>query len=285
MHILPWPPTGGKPDQVSPLHAADPTSKSLDLRSFPGQYPDVWSSLVKFISRGFLRRADSLVGSGVGLLTVAFLARGDASPADTLRRLVLWTGLDLSATVQNTDNWLNAPQRHRVLVGFCLLVGAGMIVVMYRQIATEHEERDASSRLEQRDNLPPGSRWYGPDGILSHRFAQETRFWSVMFIVTGLLAQLHEVDPARVVAGLATVAAVMVAATRANFIQETRGSRESIAAYRLAWIPDAIFVLGFSGILRGGRTLLALPRAVWGVVAYPMANERRRPENEGTSGP
>jgi hypothetical protein len=40
VHILPWPPSGGKPDQVSPIRAADPSNHRLAVLYEPFRRPE-----------------------------------------------------------------------------------------------------------------------------------------------------------------------------------------------------------------------------------------------------
>jgi hypothetical protein len=127
----------------------------------------------------------------------------DMSPFVTLDTVASWLGLNITSALQDADGWLNADHRHDafVIAGIvCLLVA---LAQQTSRLASSHANFAAAFRIDAKAErtavVKEHHRWVG---------ACETRFWALVWLVAGLLSQLHEAALPRVLAALGVIAMV-----------------------------------------------------------------------------
>jgi hypothetical protein len=177
---------------------------------------------------------DVALGSTVGLLTVAAWRRHDAAPFVTLAYVARWLGLNIGDNLADANDWLNAPHRHGIFVSACHWIFFVALIV---------ETFSAANNVELRE-------WV----------AIELRFWSTVWILTGVLFQLDALSWQQVAIGLLALYATRVLQA-ASIISDLGASM----------IPAGAFLT----VVAASGSLLALP---WHVV---KTLARAAPANRG----
>ena len=198
-HVSGRSPRRRAPDSYRQSHFACREGSSLPILATVGSVND---SIVSIL-RDFVRSPTvvSVVASAVGLVTVASWVFGDPSPFSTLIAGTQWLGIHVAGPLGKANAWLNDKQRLDPLV----LASLGVLLVTtfaqaWRE-ATLHRQYDACHHLYS----DKGEAWTCYTDERKWVMERDFRYWEVTWIVTALLAQLHETSAAQVLAGLGVI--------------------------------------------------------------------------------
>ena len=138
------------------------------------------------IAQALGHRLDALLASAIGLLTLISWHLHDASPLATLDRGTSAVGLDISEPLTTAGTWLHDEVHRSWLVPVSLVILGGALAHQMWRLARNHSELAAAIRAEDPEALRRHHRFVG---------ACEVRFWSIAWVVTGLLDFAVTPDP------------------------------------------------------------------------------------------
>lgn len=164
------------------------------------------------IAQALGHRLDALLASAIGLLTLISWHLHDASPLATLDRGTSAVGLDISAPLTTAGTWLHDEVHRSWLVPVSLVILGGALAHQMWRLARDHSELAAAIRAEDPEALRRHHRFVG---------ACEVRFWSIAWVVTGLLAEVGFVTPRQALLGLGVILAARLVAELRDWVDVT----------------------------------------------------------------
>jgi hypothetical protein len=224
--------------------------------------------ILRDLVRSFSWRFETLLASAVGWLVLACWLRGDRSPLDTLDRAARWLGVDISNALANIDAWMNADHRQAALIVACQILFSAALLAHADRLWNYWPAREAAEKRGERQTYV---RWF---------VGCEIRFWSIAWVLTGVLAVLK-----RGSWGLALAYLVVILVVRG--IVELRDHHPDPSSSRDPWLKLDEFRWSMGNGLHWAILVLAqLPLQLYEAVLAPsvaITQRDRKGDDESAS--